>query len=274
MGGLWRRLPLVFVTFLIGSASLAGFPLVTAGFYSKDLILWQTWASAQGSRWLWYAGVVGAFLTAVYSFRLVFRVFFGSVTTPLHTTPRFRIRVALVVLALLSLVGGWLEVPETIGHLWPGFRTVLAHRTMFTGIVQTTLPAPRVVATGSDTELTVQIITSAVVLCGILLAAVLFLRRPRTAPEAVRASWWQAVSRLWFVGWGFDWLYNSVIMRPFVRLARASKADIIDAIPIGITRLSQRTHHLLSQTQTGQVRWYATSIAAGAVLVIALMVFS
>jgi NADH-quinone oxidoreductase subunit L len=52
MGGLWRRLPLAFVTFLIGSASLAGFPLITAGFYSKDLILWQTWTSAQSSRWL------------------------------------------------------------------------------------------------------------------------------------------------------------------------------------------------------------------------------
>jgi NADH-quinone oxidoreductase subunit L len=173
MGGLWRRLPFVFVTFLIGSASLAGFPLITAGFFSKDLILWQTWASVHSSRWLWGAGVVGALLTTVYSFRLVFRVFFGPERTPVHTTPRFRIRVVLVVLALLSLVGGWLEVPETIGHLWPGFRTVLAHRTIFTDIVQTTLPAPLVNATGSDTELTVQIITSAVVLCGILLAAVL-----------------------------------------------------------------------------------------------------
>jgi NADH-quinone oxidoreductase subunit L len=274
MGGLWRRLPLAFVTFLIGTASLAGFPLITAGFYSKDLILWQTWASAQGSHWLWAAGVVGALLTAVYSFRLVFRVFFGPATTPVHTTPRFRIRVVLVLLALLSLVGGWLEVPETLGHLWPGLRTVLGHRTVFTDMVQTTLPAPRLTATGSNTELTVQIITSVVVLCGILLAAVLFLRRPRAAPEAVRPPWWQGVYRLWFAGWGFDWLYNSIIVQPFVTLARASKADVVDAIPIGIAHLSQRAHHLLSQTQTGQVRWYAASIAAGAVLVIALVVFA
>jgi NADH-quinone oxidoreductase subunit L len=273
MGGLWRRLPLAFVTFLIGSAALAGFPLITAGFYSKDLILWQTWASVQSSRWLWYAGVVGAFLTAVYSFRLVFRVFCGPAITPVQTTPRFRIRVVLVVLALLSLVGGWLEVPETIGQLWPGLRTVLGHRTLFTDMLQTTLPAPRVVAISSDTELMVQIITSAVVLSGILLAAVLFLRRPRAAPEAVRPSWWQAVYRLWFVGWGFDWLYHSIIVQPFVGLARASKADVVDAIPVGLARLSQRAHHLLRQTQTGQVRWYATSIAAGGVLVIALMVF-
>src|SRR2546423_638466 len=111
MGGLWLRMPLAFITFLIGSASLAGLPLVTAGFYSKDLILWQTWASAQGSYWLWAAGVVGAFLTALYSFRLVFRVFCGRLSTPVSTTPRWRIRAVLVLLALLSLVGGWLEVP-------------------------------------------------------------------------------------------------------------------------------------------------------------------
>jgi NADH-quinone oxidoreductase subunit L len=274
MGGLWRRLPLTFVTFLIGSASLAGFPLVTAGFYSKDLILWQTWASAQGSRWLWVAGVVGALLTALYSFRLVFRVFFGPVTTPIHATPRFRIRVVLVLLALLSLVGGWLEVPETVSHLWPGLPVVFRHRTLFTDMVQTALPAPPAVTTASNTELTVQIITSAVVLCGILLAAVLFLRRPRAAPEAVRHSWWQGVYRLWWSGWGFDWLYNSIIVQPFVTLARVNREDVVDAVPDSIARLSQRAHHLLSQTQTGQVRWYAASIAAGAVLVIALVVFA
>ena len=180
----------------------------------------------------------------------------------------------LLWLIIILLVGGWLEVPETIGHLWPGLRTVLGHRTVFTDMVQTTLPAPRVVVTGSDTEVTVQIITSAVVLCGILLAAVLFLRRPRTAPEAVHPPWWQGVYRLWLSGWGFDWLYNSIIVQPFVMLARANKEDVVDAVPDSIARLSQRAHRLLSQTQTGQARWYAASIAAGAVLVIALVVFA
>jgi NADH-quinone oxidoreductase subunit L len=175
---------------------------------------------------------------------------------------------------LLSLVGGWLEVPETIDHLWPGLRTVLGHRTVFTDLVQTALPAPRVVATASNTELTVQVITSVVVLGGILLAAVLFLRRPRVVPEAVQPPWWQGVYLLWFVGWGFDWLYHSLIVQPFMTLARANKEDVVDAVPDRIARLSQRAHHLLSQTQTGQVRWYAASMAAGAILVIALVVFT
>ena len=60
MGGLRHRLPVVFWTFVIGSASLAALPLVTAGFYSKDLILWAAWASSATSPWLWAAGVLGA----------------------------------------------------------------------------------------------------------------------------------------------------------------------------------------------------------------------
>jgi NADH-quinone oxidoreductase subunit L len=269
MGGLWRRLPLTFITFLIGCASLAGLPLVTAGFYSKDLILWQAWASAQGSYWLWAAGVVGAFLTALYSFRLVFRVFFGRPTTPVSATPHWRMRLVLVLLALLSLAGGWLEVPATVQDVWPHAPAVFRPRTLFTDVVQTALPAPHVVAASSHAELTVQMITGAVALGGILLAAVLFLRRPRPAPEA----WWQAVYRLWFIGWGFDWLYDRGIVAPFVRLARADKEDVVDAVYTGIALLSQRANRLLSRTQTGQVRWYAASMAAGAVLVVALVVF-
>ena len=65
MGGLRKELPGVWRVFLIGGAALAGFPLVTAGFYSKDLILWEAWSSAKGSPWLWAAGTIGALLTAL-----------------------------------------------------------------------------------------------------------------------------------------------------------------------------------------------------------------
>src|SRR5205814_1532287 len=78
MGGLRRQLPITFWTFLIGAASLAALPLVTAGFYSKDLILAEAWTSPQGSFWLWLGGLVGALLTAIYTFRLVFVTFFGE----------------------------------------------------------------------------------------------------------------------------------------------------------------------------------------------------
>jgi NADH-quinone oxidoreductase subunit L len=77
MGGLKDKLPVTFWTFLIGSASLSALPLVTAGFYSKDLILWKAWSSGSGSMVLWAAGLFGAFITSIYTFRMVFLTFFG-----------------------------------------------------------------------------------------------------------------------------------------------------------------------------------------------------
>lgn len=223
-------------------------PLVTAGFYSKDAILWQTWASTQGSRWLWAAGVVGVLLTAMYSFRVVFRVFFGRLTTPVDARPGWRMRVALLILALLSIGGGWLEVPETIGHLWPAFSRTFGHLTLVTNVLHTALPATRLVPTNIDTELAMQMVTGAVSLLGILLAAVLFLRRPRVLPETAQPVWWLPVYRLWLVGWGFDWLYNTALVRPINWLAQANKADVLDAVYNGTARLSQYANRLLSQT--------------------------
>jgi NADH-quinone oxidoreductase subunit L len=78
MGGLRKKIPVVFWTFLIGAASLSALPLVTAGFYSKDQILWYALSAQSGGKFLWLAGIVGAFLTALYSFRMIFIVFFGD----------------------------------------------------------------------------------------------------------------------------------------------------------------------------------------------------
>ncbi|HOK48459.1 MAG TPA: NADH-quinone oxidoreductase subunit L, partial [Bryobacteraceae bacterium] len=78
MGGLRRRLPIAFWTFTIGGASLAGLPLITAGFYSKDRIIWDAWVSEGGGAGLWLAAILGVFLTSLYIFRAVFLVFFGE----------------------------------------------------------------------------------------------------------------------------------------------------------------------------------------------------
>ncbi len=114
MGGLRKELPLTFWTFLIASASLAGFPLITAGFYSKDWILWEAWSSSIGSPWLWAAGWLGAWLTAIYIFRVVFVVFFGAPVSRAGVKPGRRIEIPLVILAILSVGAGFLEVPRSL----------------------------------------------------------------------------------------------------------------------------------------------------------------
>ena len=114
MGGLRRELPVTFWTFLAGAASLSALPLVTAGFYSKDLILNQAWGSSPGGPLLWAAGMAGAFLTGLYTFRMVFLAFFGEIKTPVIRKPGTAITVSLVVLALFSLVSGFLQMPALI----------------------------------------------------------------------------------------------------------------------------------------------------------------
>src|SRR5690625_6468408 len=75
MGGLWKKLPVIFWTFLIASAALAALPFITAGYYSKDKIIWLSYASDKGNLWLWIAATAGAFITALYTFRMVFLTF-------------------------------------------------------------------------------------------------------------------------------------------------------------------------------------------------------
>src|SRR5215471_8159182 len=82
MGGLLRALPIAFWTFLIGGSALAGLPLITAGYYSKDLIIWSAWSADRGGPAFWAISLLGVFLTSLYTYRLIFQVFLGEVRTP------------------------------------------------------------------------------------------------------------------------------------------------------------------------------------------------
>jgi NADH-quinone oxidoreductase subunit L len=262
MGGLRRQLPVTFWTFLIGSASLAALPLVTAGFYSKDLILFETYASDQGSIWLWLAGLVGAFLTSLYTFRMVFLTFFGEARQQVTHRPGLVIEIPLIVLAVLSVVAGFLELPGTLGNL-----------PLFSGFLHSALPAVTLVPAREGDEGLLQLISGIVALVGIYLAYLFILRSPRLTENLVRTSWGSALHRFWFVGWGFDWLYDTLFVRPYYWLAQVNSQDVIDLIYTGIAWLAQLFYRALSGTETGQVRRYAMGIAIGAVITIALVVF-
>jgi len=112
MGGLRKELPLAFWTFVIAGCSLAGLPLITAGFYSKGLIIWSGWASERGGPGLWAVGVIGVFLTSLYIFRVIFLVFFGEVKIQVSHRPGFAMTFPCIVLAILSVVGGWVNLPR------------------------------------------------------------------------------------------------------------------------------------------------------------------
>jgi NADH-quinone oxidoreductase subunit L len=160
------------------------------------------------------------------------------------------------------VVGGFVEVPQTLVHI-----------TRFSDFLHTALPSPGAIHGEFSTELTLQIITSVVSLLGIALAYLLFLSRPHVIDTLMGTAWGAAVQRWWLAGWGFDKVYDSLVVEPYTWMAQVNKDDVLDAISRGTARSARRAHRLLSQTQTGHVRWYAASIAAGAVIFIALAVF-
>ena len=123
MGGLWKKMPVVFITFLIGGASLSALPLITAGFYSKDQILWFGWSAQMSNHWLWLAGITGALLTSLYTFRMIFITFFGETRTMPDHKPGILMTAPLITLAALSLIGGFIEMPENMGpvQIFSGF---------------------------------------------------------------------------------------------------------------------------------------------------------
>ncbi len=259
MGGLRKALPLTFWTFLIGAAALSGLPLMTSGFYSKDWILWSAWSSRLGGPWLWLGGALGTFLTGLYSFRLVFRVFFGEVRTVPAGVQGVGMSVPLVVLAILSLGIGWLEIPRTLGDQ-PIFSRYLSHA----------LPPLDEPAEHDDSvEVIEQAAVTGASLLGIGLAALLFFSRSsrnRVEVTLGRPAW-QAVREWLFNGGGFDWLYHRLIVAPWHRLA-GEPGDAVDTVYGAAADAAQGVHSWLSRTQTGLVRWYAASLATAALLLI------
>jgi NADH-quinone oxidoreductase subunit L len=262
MGGLRKRLPLTFWTFLIGAASLAALPLVTAGFYSKDLILWYAWSSPIGGKGLWAAGLLGAFITSVYAFRMVFITFFGEAKIKMSSQPGARMTVPLVILAILSIIGGFVELPKTLGNL-PVFSTFM--RNVF--------PGASVEHADAGTELMLQIIASTASIAGVIIAYVLFVGKPQYAESLSKTSGGSTLQRFWFSGWGFDRLYDILVVRPFIWLIQINRDDFIDLVYTGIAAINRILHSVLSATQTGNIRWYAMGIAAGAVAFLGIVIF-
>lgn len=263
MGGLRKDLPIAFWGFVIGGSALAGLPLITAGFYSKDLILWQTWSSAQGSTALWIAGMIGVFLTSLYISRLIFIVFYGEKKMEVTRRPRWQMKLPVVVLAALSIVGGFVNLPATLGNV-----------PAFTRLLQSVLPEVMETRTTGMSEGLSGGIAAIAFAFGLALAYLLFLRR-RNVPERLNStSVGRAIHQFWFTDWGIDWLYDRTFVRPVIWFARVDKNDFIDAFYNGIARLTDISWEALRETENGRLRWYAAWITAGTVIFVAIVLWA
>jgi NADH-quinone oxidoreductase subunit L len=241
MGGLRKRLPLTFWTFLIGCASLSALPLVTAGFYSKDRILLDVLSSPKGGPVLWAAGLIGALVTSLYAFRVVFIVFFGESKTEISYRPAFRISSVLVILAILSLAGGFIELPY-------------------------------ITEAAAKTQYKLETIAGVTSVIGIILAYILFGGQRQFVSFLLSSRFCMALRDLWFADWGFDWLYRTFLVQPYRLFAYINSDDFLDTIYDGVSAVCQFCNRILSGSVSGNVRWYVGGLAIGAVIIVGFVI--
>ena len=257
MGGLKNKLPVIYWTFLIGSASLAALPFITAGFYSKDAILWLAFAGEKGNIWFFLAALLGAFITSIYTFRMVFVTFFGVEKTHVAHQAGTAMTIPLIILAVLSLAGGFIELPHNMGHVQ-----------LFSDFLAPVLPQVSLHEGVESSEWTIQLVTIVLSLTGVYLAYYFYVKKPELA-EQVKQSL-DGMHYVWFNGWGFDSLYNALFVRPFVFIATINKADVVDKGYSVIVWIAEFFNSVFARAQAGILRWYVMGIVVGAILIITL----
>jgi NADH-quinone oxidoreductase subunit L len=292
MGGLRQYMPWTFMTMTIATFAIAGFPPL-AGFFSKDEILWKAYSSEYGSWVFWLLGVTTAFITSFYMFRLWFMTFFGDYrgtkvsghsddhdnahglrtggSAPHghepHESPWVMLG-PLVILAVLSFVGGWVGIGGRFEHfLAPAFQggsgTELAQESTRE-------------AAGGGTESILTLVSVSAALLGLLLAWTLYSRRPQLPARIAESlgSLYRAVANKYYV----DELYALLFVKPVVDgsteiLWHGIDQGVIDATVNNSADSARHVSDNLRHMQSGNLRSYAGWVAAGGALVIAYMVW-
>ncbi len=269
MGGIRKAEPGVFWVFLIGAAALAGIPLITSGFYSKEAILEAAWTFPVAGPVFWIGGALGVFLTGAYIFRGFFHVFLGEQHTPLSRKPSWLFYPSMYFLAIGAIVLGFLKTPRDIGNIQ-----------IISNFLSPIIPAEAHASAGMGTETLLQIIVSLLSLAGVG-ASYLVYRHSLKSGAATRAA---AASHgadyelyglrgFLFHGMGFDWVATNLIVRPFWWLFGLLRRDWIAAFYDLLGWIGVRMHRLLSFTQSGLIRWYALGIGVGVLVMFGLVVF-
>lgn len=263
MGGLRKQLPGVFWVFLIGSASLSAIPFITSGFYSKDQIVWLAWSSVHGHALYWIVAITGAFLTAMYTFRMVFLTFYGEPRGHEHPhTPGPAMMIPLYILAVLSTVAGFIELPHTLGHV-----------TLFSDFLKPILPAVHLLQESAALEWTSQLLAAGLTFLGIYIAWVWVIQQPDGMRRFAQSSFMQWLRVFWLKGWAFDDVYNTLFVQPFVHTARLNRRDLVDRIYTVIARIMQWFHDILARTQNGILRYYVMGVVIGAVVILSVLIW-
>ncbi len=267
MGGIWRKIPVTYVVMWVGSLALAGIPFF-AGYYSKDAILEAAWAKGSAIGTYGYiCGVLAAFLTAFYSWRLLLLTFHGrpradqKTMAHVHESPAVMTG-PLIVLALGAVLTGFVFHGWFIGEDWLEF---------WRGSI-VNAPGNTVMHDMETVPLLASLLPTLVGLVGIALAYIMYVFVP--ALPARMAATAPALYRLVLNKWYFDELYDRIFIRPAGRLARVlwhvGDETLIDGMPNGIASLAADGSAQVVRIQTGSIAVYAFTMLIGLVLLVSI----
>jgi NADH-quinone oxidoreductase subunit L len=281
MGGLWKKIPITFGTFFIATLAIAGIPGLS-GFFSKDEILWEAYSSPHGHFLLWLVGAVAAGMTAFYMFRALFMTFFGESRVDehakhhLHESPKI-MTVPLMVLAFLSIVGGYVGVPHVLGganriheFLAPvvggGAEPVTAHA----GLSILSQAWASVGEAGGHSA-TVEVMMMTLSVCGIGVAYFFYIKNMALTKQLAkkRIGLYTLISNKYYVDELYEILFINSLKRGGTALWKGFDEFIIDGTVNGIAYLVGWISAGARKVQTGFVQNYAFSMVIGGVVLAA-----
>jgi len=266
MGGLKRHLPTTHWTMLVGVLTIAGIPGLS-GFFSKDEILWEAFNQNGGFSWIWLVGIVTAGITAFYMFRLFFRTFYGEAvwegTHRPHESPSV-MTIPLVLLAFLSIFGGYVGIPAVLGgvnRFHHFLEPVLAHYPVTGAAAQ---PASH------GLELLLMGVSTVVVLGGVYYAYRMYVRQPTLAADLARRL--GPLYRLSFNKYFVDEAYHLLLVRPFQALAAISwkwfDVRVVDGVVNESGHAVARLGGVVRRVQNGLIQHYASIILLGVIFIL------
>ncbi|MDV2486124.1 NADH-quinone oxidoreductase subunit L [Acinetobacter johnsonii] len=258
MGGLFYKNKFLFACFAIGGGALAAIPYFTVGFFSKDAILGAVWVQGESIavyNSLYWAGVAGAFLTSIYTFRLIWVVFFGKENTPYHAIKGITFWGPLAILAVLStFVGAALKAPvESI-------------------LNAAKIPAfviPEALEHGMHSA---EWTAVGIALVGLVIGVVLFAFTYGAVKGFAKTSLGAGLANICRNALGFDALYDIVFVKPYLLIAKILGRDPIDRLWLVLPALVKGGHSFTSSRQTGSLRDYASSMALGIFVLLMVLI--
>jgi NADH-quinone oxidoreductase subunit L len=263
MGGLKKYLPITHITFLCGWLAIIGIPPF-AGFFSKDEILWMSFHSPLGHIGLWICGVFTAGLTAFYMTRLMSLTFWGKSRVDAHVHPHESpplMTVPLIVLGILSVIGGWIGIPHVIGDVLNHIPNILE------GWLEPVLRVPALPEAESSLEWGFMGISVAVAVISSWAAYHMYVRAPETPKRLADkfSKMHQVLLNKYFV----DEFYFGALINPIVRASKSIwyyiDVNLIDKTTYFVSDLVKGTGTFARSIQSGNVQQYAMYIGIGAV---------